>query len=126
MPPFLHARYGEGIFWLSGYREGDMEPSKPAPYGAYNLTGSGQPKGWADVAKRVFQLTNGNGEKMVQVTAAEYYASVWGSILPRPEHSAMDLSKIKATGLSPLDWDQEISEHVKGELTGWCCWFCTG
>ena len=35
----------EGIFWLLGYREGDMEPSKPVPYGAYNLTGSGQPKG---------------------------------------------------------------------------------
>lgn len=35
----------EGIFWLPGYREGDMEPSKPVPYGAYNLTGSGQPKG---------------------------------------------------------------------------------
>ena len=64
----------------------------------------------------MFQLTNGNGEKVVQVTAAEYYASVRGSVLPRPEHSAMDLSKIKATGPSPLDWEQETSEHVRANL----------
>ena len=64
----------------------------------------------------MFQLTNGNGEKVVQVTAAEYYASVRGSILPRPEHSAMDLSKNKATGPSPLDWEQETSGHVRANL----------
>lgn len=108
----------EGVFWLLGYREGGMEPSKPAPYGAHNLTGSGQPKSWADVAKRVFGLTNGNGEKVVPVAAAEYYASVQGLTSSCPEHSAMDLSKIQATSPNSLGWEQGLNEYDKGELVG--------
>lgn len=106
----------EGIFWLLGYREGDVEPSSPAPYGTYNLTGSGEPKSWAQVAKRVFELANGNADKVVPVTTADYYASVAGPISPRPEHSAMDLSKIVAIGFNPPDWEQELDEYVKSEL----------
>lgn len=106
----------EGIFWLLGYREGDVEPSSPAPYGTYNLTGSGEPKSWAQVAKRVFELANGNADKVVPVTTAEYYASAEGSISPRPEHSAMDLSKVQSIGFNPPDWEQELDGYVKTEL----------
>lgn len=106
----------EGIFWLLGYREGDSEPSEPALYGTYNLTGSGEPKSWAQVAKRVFDLANGNADKVTPVTTAEYYASVEGPISPRPEHSAMDLSKIAAAGFNPPDWEQRLDEYVKSEL----------
>lgn len=106
----------KGIFWLLGYREGDVEPSSPAPYGTYNLTGSGEPKSWAQVAKRVFELANGNADKVVPVTTAGYYARVAGPISPRPEHSAMDLSKIQSTGFNPPDWEQELDEYVKSEL----------
>lgn len=106
----------EGIFWLLGYREGDVEPSSPAPYGTYNLTGSGEPKSWAQVAKRVFELANGNADKVVPVTTADYYASVAGPISSRPEHSAMGLSKIVAVGFNPPDWEQELDEYVKNEL----------
>lgn len=106
----------EGIFWLLGYREGDAEPSSPAPYGTYNLTGSGESKSWAQVAKRVFELANGNADKVVPVTTAGYYASVVGPVSPRPEHSAMDLSKIVAVGFNPPDWEQRLDEYVKSEL----------
>lgn len=106
----------EGIFWLLGYREDDVEPSSPAPYGTYNLTGSGEPKSWAQVAKRVFELANGNADKVVPVTTAEYYASVEGPISPRPEHSAMDLSKVQSIGFNPPDWEQELDGYVKTEL----------
>ena len=106
----------EGIFWLLGYREGDVEPSSPAPYGTYNLTGSGEPKSWAQVAKRVFELANGNADKVMPVATADYYASVAGPVSPRPEHSAMDLSKIVAVGFNPPDWEQELEEYVKSEL----------
>ena len=105
----------EGIFWLLGYREGDMEPSEPAPYGIYNLTGSGEPKSWAQVAKRVFDLVNGNADKVVPVTTADYWASVAGPVSPRPEHSAMDLSKIRAAGFNPPDWERRLVEYVGRE-----------
>lgn len=107
----------EGIFWLLGYREGDVEPSSPAPYGTYNLTGSGEPKSWAQIAKRVFELANGNADKVVPVATADYYAGVAGPVSPRPEHSAMDLSKTVAIGFNPPDWEQELDEYVKSELT---------
>ena len=94
----------EGILWLLGYREGDVEPSSPAPHGAYNLTGSGPVESWAQIAARVFDLANGNGERVVPVSTADYYASATGPIAPRPEHSALDLAKIGATGFEPTDW----------------------
>ena len=34
-----------------------------APYGTYNLTGSGAVRNWAQIASRVFELTNGNGRR---------------------------------------------------------------
>lgn len=106
----------EGIFWLLGYREGDVEPSSPAPYGTYNLTGSGEPKSWAQIAKRVFELANGNADKVVPVATVDYYAGVAGPVSPRPEHSAMDLSKIVAIGFNPSDWERELDEYVKSKL----------
>ena len=99
----------EGIFWLLGYREGDVEPSSPAPHGTYNLTGSGPVESWAKIAARVFDLANGNGERVVPVSTAEYYASAEGPIAPRPEHSALDLAKIRGVGFTPCNWIESLS-----------------
>ena len=98
----------EGILWLLGYRVGDVEPGSPCPYGAYNLTGSGPVESWAQIAARVFDLANGNGDAVVPVATAEYYASAEGPIAPRPEHSALDLAKIGETGFEPADWCLEL------------------
>ena len=102
----------EGILWLLGYREGDVEPSSPAPHGAYNLTGSGPVESWAQIAARVFDLANGNGERVVPVSTAEYYAGAEGPIAPRPEHSALDLAKIGATGFKPCDWTERMEDYM--------------
>ena len=103
----------EGILWLLGYRLGDVEPSSPAPHGAYDLTGSGPVESWAQIAARVFDLANGNGERVVPVSTAEYYASAVGPVAPRPEHSALDLSKIRAAGYAPRDWTESLSEYLE-------------
>ena len=103
----------EGILWLLGYREGDVEPSSPAPHGAYNLTGSGPVESWAQIAARVFDLANGNGGAVAPVSTAEYYASAGGPVAPRPEHSALDLSKIRAAGYAPRDWTESLSEYLE-------------
>ena len=102
----------EGIFHLLGYREADAEPSEPAPHGTYDLTGSGPVESWAQIAARVFDLTNGNGERVVPVSTAEYYASAGGPVAPRPEHSALDLSKVRAAGYAPRDWTESLSEYL--------------
>ena len=102
----------EGILWLLGYREGDVEPSSPAPHGVYNLTGSGPVESWAQIAARVFDLANGNGAAVEPVATAEYYASAEGPIAPRPEHSALDLAKIESTGFILSDWAEELLDFL--------------
>lgn len=102
----------EGILHLLGYRDGDVEPSAPAEYGTYNLTGSGPVESWAAIAARVFDLANGNGEAVEPVPTADYYASAEGPIAPRPTHSDLDLSKIAAAGFAPRDWTEELAEYM--------------
>jgi dTDP-4-dehydrorhamnose 3,5-epimerase/reductase len=128
----------KGIFWLLGYREGDVEPSASCEYGVYNLTGSGRIASWADIAARVFELRNGNANAVVPVSTADYYADAAAPasaadrcadavapasaadhnvdakvpIAPRPTHSALDLSKIEATGFTPRDWEEELEEYL--------------
>ena len=100
------------IFHLLGYREGDMEPTAPAPYGLYNCTNSGDAASWAKIAAAVFDRANGNGGRVVPVSTADYYANAAGPIAPRPEHSALDLSKLDATGFAPADWHEELDVYM--------------
>lgn len=83
-----------------------------APYGTYNCTGSGEPASWAEVARRVFELRNGNGGAVAPVSTEEYYASADGPIAPRPVHSALDLAKIEATGYAAPAWNEELKEYM--------------
>ncbi|MEQ3035281.1 sugar nucleotide-binding protein [Collinsella sp. CLA-ER-H8] len=84
-----------------------------APYGTYNCTGSGAVKSWADIARAVFEAANGNGEKVVPVSTADYYANAAGPIAPRPVHSALDLSRLEAAGFHMPDWEEELGEYIK-------------
>ena len=100
------------IFHLLGYRGGDLEPSEPAPFGTYDCTGSGAVRSWADIARRVFDAANGNGDAVAPVSTADYYASAKGPVAPRPVHSALDLSKLEAAGFCPRDWEEELGEYL--------------
>lgn len=100
------------IFHLLGYRKGDAEPSEPALYGTYNCTGSGRVVSWAEIAREVFELSNGNGSRVRPVTTAEYYASAQGPIAPRPTHSVLDLSKLEAAGFRMPDWEERLCEYL--------------
>ena len=84
-----------------------------APYGTYNCTGSGAVRSWADIARAVFEAANGNGDRVVPVSTADYYASAEGPVAPRPVHSALDLSKLEAAGFHMPDWEEELGEYIK-------------
>lgn len=64
----------------------------------------------------MFELTNGNGEKVKPISTAEYFANAKAPVSPRPEHSALDLSKIKAAGYTPADWEETLEAYVSKEL----------
>ena len=102
----------DAIFWLLGYREGDAEPSSPAPCGTYDMTGSGEPASWAEVAREVFELTQGNGERVVPVTTEEYYAGAQGPVAPRPRFSTLDTAKLEAAGYHAPDWRESLRAYV--------------
>ena len=87
-----------------------------APYGTYNLTGSGNVKSWAEIATAVFEQTNGNGDKVIPISTDEYFANAKAPVSPRPTHSALDLSKISASGYTPADWEQTLKTYVTEEL----------
>ena len=94
----------EAIFHVLGTR---------APYGTYDCTGSGAVRSWANIARTVFEAANGNGERVVPVSTAEYYAGAEGPIAPRPHFSALDLSKLEATGFHMPDWEKELGEYLR-------------
>lgn len=102
----------EAILHLLGYRAGDLEPSAPVPFGTYDATGEGEVRSWADVAAHVFERVNANGSAVAPVSTAAYYAGAEGPVAPRPVHSALDLSKLEATGLTPRDWQVELDEYL--------------
>lgn len=84
-----------------------------APYGTYNLTGSGSITSWAEIASRVFDQTNGNGDKVKPVSTEDYYAGAAGPISPRPTNSALSLDKIRAVGFHPGDWEGALEDYVQ-------------
>ena len=83
-----------------------------APYGTYDCTGSGAVKSWADIARACFEAKNGNGDKVVPVSTADYYASAEGPVAPRPHFSALDLSKLEGIGFHMPDWEEELTEYL--------------
>ena len=83
-----------------------------APYGTYDCTGSGTVKSWADIARAVFEAANGNGDRVVPASTADYYASAAGPIAPRPVHSALDLSRLESVGFRMPDWEEELGEYL--------------
>ncbi|MFL0410643.1 dTDP-4-dehydrorhamnose reductase [Microbacterium paludicola] len=84
-----------------------------APYGVYNVTGSGEPRSWADIARRVFELTGHDPARVTPVSTAEYFAGADRPIAPRPARSVLDLSKITAAGFTPGDMDEALERHLR-------------
>ncbi|WP_010532872.1 sugar nucleotide-binding protein [Brachybacterium squillarum] len=78
--------------------------SSDAAPGTYDLTGSGEPLSWAQIAAEVFRLSGHDPERVTPVSTEEYYRDKADApIAPRPRHSVLDLAKIEATGFTPAD-----------------------
>jgi dTDP-4-dehydrorhamnose 3,5-epimerase/reductase len=72
-----------------------------APYGTYNVTNTGRPGSWADVARRVYAYAGRPASDVTDTTTAEYYGGQHAA--PRPLNSVLDLAKLEATGFTPRD-----------------------
>ncbi|MDO4242247.1 MAG: bifunctional dTDP-4-dehydrorhamnose 3,5-epimerase family protein/NAD(P)-dependent oxidoreductase [Actinomyces sp.] len=85
--------------------------STEAAYGTYNLSGEGPVVSWADVAKRVYELTGHDPQAVTPITTEEYFAGQ--DVAPRPLISTLDLSKIEATGFTPADSMERLEVYVR-------------
>jgi dTDP-4-dehydrorhamnose reductase len=81
-----------------------------APFGTYNLTGSGQPYSWADIAARVFALQGHDAARVNGVTTDEYGQG--RELAPRPARSVLSLSKIQQTGFTPRSTDELLAYYM--------------
>ncbi|CAN5660885.1 bifunctional dTDP-4-dehydrorhamnose 3,5-epimerase family protein/NAD(P)-dependent oxidoreductase [soil metagenome] len=86
-----------------------------APYGTYNVSGSGSVTSWAEVAKRVFSLAGHDPNRVSGVSTATYFGKAVGPVAPRPACSALDLTKIESTGHLPVDADEMLADYVRRE-----------
>jgi dTDP-4-dehydrorhamnose 3,5-epimerase/reductase len=87
-----------------------------APYGTYNVTGSGQVTSWADVARRVFTLAGHDPDRVTDVSTDEYFASAEGPVAPRPERSVLDLGKISSSRFTPVDADETLENYARMQI----------
>lgn len=108
----------KAAFWFLGYRDGSEIPLEPAPFGTYNVTGSGESASWAEIARLVFEHAHGNGDAVQPVSTAEYYVSAAGPVAPRPVYSTLSLDKIEAAGFAPRDWRESLSLYLESYNVG--------
>ena len=82
-----------------------------AAYGTYNLTSTGKPQTWADIARTVFELTGHDPSRVTGITTDEYFKNATTPISPRPHNSTLNLAKIEGTGF--------VTGDMKTLLTGY-------
>ncbi|MGM7672166.1 sugar nucleotide-binding protein [Microbacterium sp. A93] len=81
-------------------------------YGTYNVTSSGAALSWADIAREVYRITDNDPARVSDVTTAEYFANATAPVSPRPLNSALDLTKITATGFTPRDGAEALAAYL--------------
>jgi len=85
--------------------------STAAPYGTYNLTNDGPVESWYEIARTVYGLVGREPSDVTATTTDEYGAGK--QLAPRPTHSALDLTRITATGFAPADWREQLAEYLR-------------
>lgn len=83
-----------------------------APYGTYNMSNEGDIVSWAEIAQAVFVAVGKAAQDVTPITTEEYFKDKQAGS-PRPLQSALDLTKITATGFTPRDWRVALEEYMK-------------
>lgn len=84
-----------------------------APYSTYNCTCSGNPASWADIAREVFELRNGNSDVVNPVSTLEYDAFKKGQSAQRPLCSILALGRLETTGYLTSNWQSSLKDYLK-------------
>lgn len=117
-PSVVNDQYGRLTFTSEIARAIRYLIDTRAPYGTYNVTGSGPVNSWADVARRTFELAGHDPGRITDVTTEQYFADATKLVAPRPANSVLDLAKIESVGFEPTAADASLVNYVRRESVG--------
>ncbi|WP_017203272.1 bifunctional dTDP-4-dehydrorhamnose 3,5-epimerase family protein/NAD(P)-dependent oxidoreductase [Microbacterium algeriense] len=83
-----------------------------APFGVYNVTGGGEVRSWAEIARSVYQLRGHDPSRVHDVSTEEYFADANLPVAPRPRNSVLDLTKVTSIGFSPSDAEESLAAYL--------------
>lgn len=87
-----------------------------APFGTYNLTNSGETASWADVARKVYEMTGHHASDISNQTTEEFLKgkrAKGATVAPRPLQSILNIDKIQNAGFAPRRWDMALREYLE-------------
>jgi dTDP-4-dehydrorhamnose reductase len=113
-PVVVDDQFGRLTFTHDLARAIDHLLSSDAPHGLYNVTSDGPTRSWAALARRVFELTGNDPQRVTGTSTEAYFASATAPVAPRPRNSALSLDKIAATGFVPVDGDAALEAFLAG------------
>lgn len=87
--------------------------STGAAYGIYNLTGTGEPTTWADVARRVFAATGHDPARVTGISTEGYFAKSDAPVAPRPRNGVLNLDRILSAGFTPTEAAKSLATYLK-------------
>lgn len=82
-------------------------------FGVYNLSNTGEPVSWADIARAVYDGVGADADLVTGVSTATYFADQQ-EVSPRPLNSVLDLSKLTASGFDVPAWRGRLTDYLKG------------
>lgn len=79
-------------------------------FGTYNLSSNGPVESWAEVAADVYDLRGASPSDVIGVTTTDYFQDKFAA--NRPFKSALDLTKIEATGFRPTLAAEKLKKYL--------------
>ncbi|WP_125131148.1 bifunctional dTDP-4-dehydrorhamnose 3,5-epimerase family protein/NAD(P)-dependent oxidoreductase [Microbacterium sp. 10M-3C3] len=80
--------------------------------GIYNVTNSGDPATWYDIARDVFRLTGHDPNRVTPVSTPDYYTGVSAPVAPRPSNSKMSTVRLECCGYRPAPAMDSIATYL--------------
>ena len=110
-PTVVNDQIGRLTFTSELVRIIDHLLSTKAPFGTYNATNDGPLASWADITRKIFELSNHKDLIVSDTTTAEYFANKPG-VAPRPLNSDMSLDKLHSTGFQSRNWEEDLRQYI--------------
>lgn len=77
-----------------------------APFGVHNVTGTGDPATWHDIAREVFRLSGKDSARVRGITTDTYSARAVGPVAPRPRNSVLHVGDLDAP------WRERLAQYL--------------